>query len=166
MTDHRSQGWEPDPQKMGNWASMFEQPRGAQQPPPAPDTAGDLPLDDRELLDSQEYRPWMLQRGRTRPAMMLELRRFEPRSGLWQGWVLSYPSLHAVEYIGERMLSLDFGLRQFVIEGDGLAPLVGLIQHGVVLSIHEYSPALWPSKAPGPAVTSIRRVVPETPPQR
>ena len=44
-------------------------------------------------LDAPEYKPWVLQRGRGRPAMMLHLRRFEPKSGLWCGWQIAYPHL-------------------------------------------------------------------------
>lgn len=37
-------------------------------------------------LDTVEHKPWALQRGRSRPAMMLHLRRFEPKS------LFDYPS--------------------------------------------------------------------------
>lgn len=159
MTDNTSQGWEPDPRKMGNWRAMFEPPRGSEPPGPPPAAAFDDATEDRPpQLDPRQYHPWTLQRGRTRPAMMLELRRFERRSGLWQGWVLSYPSLHAVEYMGERMLSLDFGPRKFVLEGDGLTELAARLQQGAVLAIQEYCEQVWPQHSAGPIISAIRRM--------
>ena len=158
MSTHNS-GWEPDPKKMGNWQAMFEPARRGGQPPEPPPASADggAREDGATAPDPREYHPWMLQRGRSRPAMMVELRRFEPRSGLWQGWVLSYPSLHAVEYMGERMLSLDFGLRKFVLEGDGLSELTARLQQGVVLAIQEYCEKVWPQRPAGPIVSAIRR---------
>lgn len=159
MSTHNS-GWEPDPKKMGNWQAMFEPARRNGQPPGPPPAAGatdDAAEDGATAPDPREYHPWMLQRGRSRPAMMLELRRFERRSGLWQGWVLSYPSLQAVEYLGERMLSLDFGMRKFVLEGDGLSELTARLQQGIVLTVQEYSGDIWPERPTGPVITAIRR---------
>lgn len=94
-------------------------------------------------LDAPEYKPWVLQRGRGRPAMMLHLRRYEPKSGLWCGWQIAYPHLVAVEYTGDKMLSLDFGTRQFLIEGTGLDELARHLQQGTVLVIQEYSDRVW-----------------------
>jgi hypothetical protein len=159
MTDPTAQGWEPDPRKMGNWRAMFETPRHGEPPgPPTGSAEASTHEDNPAQIDPREYHPWMLQRGRSRPAMMLELRRYEPRSGLWQGWVLSYPSLHAVEYMGERMLSLDFGLRKFVLEGDGLSELTARLQQGVVLAIQEYCEKVWPHRPAGPVISAIRRM--------
>ncbi|MFZ5746908.1 MAG: hypothetical protein ACOY45_04535 [Pseudomonadota bacterium] len=144
-----------------HWRDMFEQPRGASpasgvSPAPLPPRDD---LDDIELAsDPSIYRPWILQRGRTRPAMMLHLRRFEIRSGLWTGWAMPYPNLVALEYVGDRMLSLDFGLRQFVIQGAGLDQLVGPLQQGTVLAMHEHAPAVWGQAPAGPYISSIRRV--------
>ncbi len=108
-------------------------------------------------LNTQEYHPWVLQRGRTRPAMMLHLRRYESKSGLWMGWQLSYPSLIAAEYTGDRLLSLDFGSRQFIIEGQGLGELITRLQSGEVLCVQEYSPNIWPIIEDRIIVRSIRR---------
>ena len=114
MSDSYSNSWEP--QGLGkNWTAMFEQqsrdgkpPGGSFQTSPPQD---DAPEEDTSALDLTDYKPWIIQRVRSRPALMLELRRYEPRSGLWQGWAMPYHGLYAVEYIGERMLSLDFGAR-------------------------------------------------------
>lgn len=164
MTE-QNPGWEPDPRRMGNWRAMFEQPRRDGEPPGPPGplpadttTYDDTALDDAAEGDAREYRPWILQRGRSRPAMMLGLRRFDPRAGFWQGWGMPYPSLYAVEYMGDRMLSLDFGSRQFVIEGDGLMPLARYIKQGAVAVIQEYAAPVWPERPEGPIVTAIRRV--------
>jgi hypothetical protein len=108
--------------------------------------------------DSSEYQPWVLQRGRSRPAMMLHLRRFEPRSGLWMGWELSYPHLVAAEYTGDKLLSLDFGTRQFMLEGSGLDELARHLQTGGVLLIQEYAMAIWPGRPGGSCVSAIRKI--------
>ncbi len=89
---------------------------------------------------------------------MLHLRRFETKSGLWMGWQLAYPHLIAAEYIGDRMLSLDFGMRQFMIEGVGLDQLARHLQDGTVLAIQEYAASTWPERPSGPMVSAIHRV--------
>ena len=161
--DHEQQRpWEPDPHSVGNnWRSMFGQPRGA-GPSTAPATAHTPPEatadDDVRPPDLTVYRPWLLRRGGSRPAMMLGLRRFDPRSGQWIGWGMSYPNLFAVEYIGDRVVTLDFGMRQFVIEGRGLDELARRIKQGTVMVILEYAPSVWPDAPKGPVVTAIRRV--------
>lgn len=146
----------------GKWTDMFEQQpgRGAGRSvggPPAPELEEPAELDIR-ALDQADYKPWVLQRGRGRPTMLLHMRRFEPRSGMWQGWALSYPTLNAVEYVGPRMVALDFGTRHFVIEGDGLDDLVDRLQHGMVTVIQEYNATTWPARPPGPVITAIRRL--------
>ncbi len=143
------------------WQDMFDSnrpgDRASGMPPPSA-TREEPPDDDGLKLDLTEYKPWVLQRGRSRPTMLLDLRRFEPKSGMWMGWQLSYPHLHAVEYIGERMLSMDFGTRQFVIEGSGLGELVRHLQQGSVLTILEYCGQVWPQRPAGPVITTITRV--------
>lgn len=141
-----------------NWRDMFEDGRGgratgaAAQPPPL---AGD---EEASPPDLAQYQPWIVQRGRTRPALLLNLRRFDPKSGLLIGWQASYPYLVGADYVGERMLSLDFGLRQFVIEGVGLGELVRHLQQGTVLAIQEYSAQVWPDHPAGPVVTRISKI--------
>lgn len=109
-------------------------------------------------LDTAEYRPWILQRGRGQPPLMLDLRRYDARSGQWLGWQVSYPHLAAVEYTGDKFLSLDFGARQFVIEGRGLLELPRFIQQGSVLALVEYSQARWPGHGDGPRISAIKRL--------
>lgn len=109
-------------------------------------------------MDIADYKPWVLQRGRSRPAMMLHLRRFEPKSGLWMGWQLAYPHLVAVEYIGDKMLSLDFGQRQFMIQGNGLDELAERLQLGTVLMVQEYAHSIWPARGEGGVISSIVKV--------
>ena len=108
--------------------------------------------------DTAEYVPWVLQRGPSRPAMMLHLRRFEPKSGLWIGWEIAYPHLIAVEYIGDKMLSLDFGTRQFMLQGHGLDELVARLQQGTVLMVQEYCDKVWPQRPAGGLITSIAKL--------
>ncbi len=162
MSDQH-QPWEPDPRRMGNWTSMFENGRAERAPDAAMSPAsgassagpGDGLADDGCELDMTDYKPWVLQRGRSRPAMLLHLRRFEPKSGFWLSWQLSYPHLIAAEYVGDRMLSLDFGTRQFMIEGKGLDELARYLQSGSVLLLQEFSAEVWTSPGVGPLVRSI-----------
>lgn len=153
--------WEPDPAKMGNWTSLFEQQRkgGASQPPPSPSPA--VAYDDAEVspIDQRDYKPWTLQRGPSRGSMMLGLRWHDPKSGLWHGSALAYPSLFAIDTIGDRMVSLDFGTRQFVLEGRGLDQLTEHLERGVVSSIVEFSSAIWQALPTGPMVRSIKPIV-------
>lgn len=158
-----------------HWRDMLnQQGRGGRQvggeaPPPPPSRPPVEPEREEPLeLDMAEYRPWVLQRGRTRPAALLDLRWYDARASLWLGCAIAYPHLAAAEYIGDRMLSLDFGKRQFVIEGEGLNELVRRIQEGSVIAIQEYAAAVWPRRPEGPLVTAIRRLggsPEETPPR-
>jgi len=165
MPPETPQGWEPKPQKMGNWRAMFEPDRGVQCPEPPEAASAEPPRepvveDETPHLDLSVYRPWILQRGRSRPAMMLEFRQYEPRSGLWSGWAVAYPHLVGLEYTGDKMLSLDFGGRHVVIEGVGLDELARHIQQGAVVAIHEHAPSVWPQQPVAAVVTAIRRLNP------
>jgi hypothetical protein len=138
--------------------------------PSQPNLRGELPrppLTPEEItdeaamalaLDAPQYKPWVLQRGRGRPAMMLHLRRYEPKSGLWMGWQLAYPHLVATEYVGDTMLSLDFGTRQFVIEGTGLHELNRHLQNGSVMMVQEFAHEAWPNHNTGEVVRKIALV--------
>lgn len=149
-----------------NWRGMFEQNRasgrglgsGTGMNAPPPPERDEPPDHDALTLDLTDYKPWVLQRGRSRPAMMLDLRRFDERSGLWVGWQVSYPHLIAVEYIGDKMLSLDFGFRQFMVEGEGLSELARHLQAGTVLALREYAASVWPNGHAVPWIRSIRRL--------
>lgn len=154
---HETDGWEPDPNKVGNWRALFEQPgrNGGGQVPMREEAPE---YDAGPELDPASYKPWVLQRGQSRPTMMLGLRRYEPRSGLWIGWLLAWPQLIAVEYIGERMLSLDFGTRQFVLEGRGLDELARHLQQGSVVTVLEHTREIWPALPDGPVVSAIRKI--------
>ncbi|MES2988717.1 MAG: hypothetical protein V4808_12490 [Pseudomonadota bacterium] len=139
-----------------NWQDMFggshRDPLGGMPPPIEREE------DEPPVIDPTDYRPWHVQRVRSRPSMMLHLRRFEQRSDMWVGWALSYPSLLAVEYTGDQFVTLDFGSRHFVVEGIGLGALVAQLQSGSVLSLQEYSQVIWPMKPAGSIIRSIKRV--------
>lgn len=161
-----------------NWREMFEGKRnggggpdrsigGAMPPLPAhghtpthaPAPSRDEPDDDgAPALDINVYRPWTLQRGRGRPSMLLDLRRYEPKSGMWIGWAMAYPHLIAVEYIGDKMLSLDFGTRQFMIEGRGLDELICHLQQGSVVNVVEFAPTLWIIPTKNSVVNKIGKI--------
>jgi hypothetical protein len=164
-----------------NWREMFEQGRGGNgrgvdrnmggavppatrdgfAPTHAPAPSRDEPDDDgAPALDLSVYRPWTLQRGHGRPSMLLDLRRYEPKSGLWIGWQMAYPHLIAVEYIGDKMLSLDFGTRQFMIEGHGLDELARHLQQGSVVNVVEYSEKIWPQIGITVKITAISKIKP------
>lgn len=106
-------------------------------------------------VDAPEYKPWVLQRG-TRPLMMLHFRWFDPRAHLWSGCAVAYPHLIAFDYTGDTMLSLDFGSRQFMIEGTGLGELVRHLQQGTVLMVQEYASSQWPLHTQGGLIGSIK----------
>lgn len=169
-----------------NWRQMFERgrregPQGDNAaprpagPPPAhagsyddgydPAQHGVAPLSPSQIadeaalalaVDAQDYRPWTLQRGRSHPVLMLHLRRFEPRSGFWVGWQVSYPHLVAVEYTGDQLLSLDFGSRQFVLMGHGLTELVAHLQTGTVLTVTEHCTQVWQMQPEAGWISSIK----------
>ncbi len=154
------------PNPLGGFDDGFQPPA---TPPPKPEGdafSGPRLMSPAEIADEaalaladdgSEYRPWILQRG-VRPALMLHLRRHDPKSGLWIGWELSYPHLVAVEYTGDRLLSLDFGARQFMLEGTGLDELARQLQTGNVLMVQEYDPSVWPAPPGGARVSAIRRL--------
>lgn len=160
MSDHDPrQPWEPNPRAMGNWRAMFEQPRGA-GPSPTQPVPNDLGSEDAVSgVDLREYRPWIVQRARTRPVMMLELRRYDARAGLWRGWAFPYHCVVGIEFIGDRLLSLDLGARQFVIEGRGLDELARHIRLGSAESIVEHADRLWSKPESGGLVTAIKLVL-------
>ena len=141
----------------GNWKDMFEGGRNGRPVPPPPPPMQEVE-EEPIAPDLVVYRPWIIQRGRTRPALLLNLRKFDPKSGLLVGWQASYPYLVSADYVGEKMLSLDFGRRQFVIQGSDLTELVRHLQQGTVLAIQEYSAKVWPVLPPGPVVTAIDKV--------
>lgn len=158
------------PPDNGHGASPASQPRApldGYDDGHDPARRGTAPLSPPEIadeaamalaIDTREYRPWILQRGRAHVAMMLDLRRYEPRSGLWAGWTVAYHQLLAAEYTGDHLLSLDFGGRQFMLEGRGLDELVRHIQQGTVLAVQEFATAVWASRSQGPIISSIRRL--------
>lgn len=157
MSDPRTP-WQPDQRKLGNWASMFDKQANEAPHPTQPASSPADTYDDAETsgTDPNQYRPWTLQRVKSRPAMMLALRRFDLKSGLWRRWSMSYPSLYALDVLGDRMLNLDFGgSRQFVLEGRGLDVLADHLQQGTVLCIVEYAASIWPT-AGSAIVTGIK----------
>lgn len=111
-----------------------------------------------EAEDVAEYRPWILQRGPSRPAMLLHMRRYDAKSGMWIGWQTSYPALTTVDYTGDTLLALDFGTRQFMLEGAGLDELARHLQIASVLMVQEYTPNVWPHAPVGPRITAIRKL--------
>lgn len=142
---------------MANWQDMFEPRKTAMvgQVSTATSATTAAPTDEGvPAPDLQVYHPWILQRGRSRPAMFLDFRRFDPKSGLLMGCQMSYPMLTSIEYTGDRLLSLDFGQRKFVIEGSGLIDLARHLQQGIVLAVQEFSEAVWKT-TPVSVVTRI-----------
>lgn len=114
--------------------------------------------DDDLMLDMDVYQPWLLQRGRTRPATLLDLRWYDKRGSLWLGCAIAYPQLVAADYTSDKMLSLDFGKRQFILKGVGLDALLHRLCDYSVIAIQEYAPTIWPQRPSGPMIASIERV--------
>lgn len=152
---------------MSKWQDMFE-PRRAEmvgEVRTSTSLGTAAPTDEGvPAPDLQVYHPWILQRGRSHPAMFIDFRRFDAKSGLLMGCQMSYPLLMSIEYTGDKLLSLDFGQRKFVIEGVGMIDLARHLQQGIVLAIQEYSTAIWEVKPEvGAIVTRIVRVEPPRP---
>lgn len=147
-----------------HWRDMLSQQGhggrqvGGDATPPPPPPPRELEVDEDLPLDVAEYQPWVLQRGRSRPAALLDMRWYDARASLWLGCALAYPQLAAAEYIGDKMVSLDFGKRQFVLEGEGLGELIRRIQEGSVIRIQEYASSVWPRKPAGAIINSIKRL--------
>lgn len=152
---------------MANWQDMFEPRKAAMVGPVSSATSlgTAAPTDEGvPAPDLQVYHPWILQRGRSHPAMFIDFRRFDPKSGLLMGCQMSYPMLTSIEYTGDKLLSLDFGMRKFMIEGTGLIDLARHLQQGIVLAVQEYSEAVWKVAPEVNAVIRIARF--EAVPQR
>jgi len=144
-----------------NWTAMFETRRGGTAPLPDQTAAPVVEaFDDADIpgIDSSTYRPWIVQRGRSNAAMMLALRWFDAKAELWHGAAIAYPSLYAIDTLGDRAIALDFGTRQYVIEGHGLDVLTRHLLQGSVLKIVEYNSTIWPVRDNGPVVSVIRKV--------
>lgn len=149
---------------MSKWQDMFE-PRKAEMVggiTTSTSVGTAAPTDEGvPAPDLQVYHPWILQRGRSRPAMFLDFRRFDPKSGLLMGFQMSYPMLMSMEYTGDRLLSLDFGTKHFAIEGIGMIELARHLQQGIVLAVQEYSASVWKAKPATSVVTRIVKVEPQ-----
>jgi hypothetical protein len=141
---------------MSSWQELFDKKTGPGSPR-APADGSEEGADIAGPPDPTEYRPWILQRG-GRPALFLDLRRFEPRTGILHGCQMSYPHLVSVDYVGDRLVHLDFGSRRYAIEGEGLCQLVSHLQQGQVLAIQEYSAQVWKAPILGPRVKRIIQV--------
>ncbi|WP_257385040.1 hypothetical protein [Tahibacter caeni] len=145
---------------MSNWQEMFEPRRAAMvgQVSTATSASTAAPTDEGvPAPDLKVYHPWILQRGRSHPAMFIDFRRFDPKSGLLMGCQMSYPMLLSIEYTGDKLVSLDFGQRKFMIEGAGLIDLARHLQQGIVLAVQEYSESIWNTKPEANRVTRIAR---------
>lgn len=71
---------------------------------------------------------------------------------------MSYAHLIAVEYIGDGLLSLDFGARHFVIEGIGLGELARHLQTVSVQTVVEFTPEAWSKRPEGAVIGSIQSI--------
>jgi hypothetical protein len=101
---------------MNNGQDMFE-PRRPESPAAiTPQGIADDPIDEAAPApDPRNYQPWIIQRGRWRPALLLDFRQFEPRGGMLTGCQMPYHHLAGIDDLGDGMVSLDYGVLQFVI---------------------------------------------------
>lgn len=139
---------------------FFKRKPGTAASETAPDSPKDAALDEFDELpgvDPTTYKAFIVQRGRARPSMFLDLRSFDVRSGVLQGTMLSYPQLLAVDYVDDHTLLLDFGMRHVRIEGERLAELLQRLHSASVSVIQAWSPKIWGDKEPEgvPIVRSI-----------
>ena len=138
---------------MNNWRDMFDdKTAGGGEAPKGSDRDDTLP----PMPDPADYKPFYVQRGPGRPAMFLDLRRFDPRGGNLVGTMMSYPQLISIDYFDDRTIDLNFGLRNIRIEGSGLDELIRRLQTGSVLVIQQFSDRIWNTRpATGPIVDNI-----------
>lgn len=143
--------------KRTSWGDMFGKPQAA-EPSVAP-SAREEAQDEFDLvpgIDPKEYRAFIVQRGRSRLGLFLDVRSIDERSGVLTGTMLSYPQLVAVDYIDDHTILLDFGMRHVRIEGERLGELIARLHTGQVSVIQAYSEKIWGPKPPlGPLVRSI-----------
>lgn len=139
------------------WGDMFTKPatEGAEVP-----SAREEAQDDFDLLpgvDPKEYRAFMVQRGRSRQSLFVDLRTIDERSGALKGTMLSYPQLVAVDYVDDHTILLDFGMRHVRIEGERLGELIARLNTGQISVIQAYSEKIWGRTLPvgSPIVRSI-----------
>lgn len=143
------------------WGDMF-----ATTPPSsdaAPLSAADAAKDELDLVpgvDPTAYRACLLKRGAGRPALFIDFRSFDARSGALRGTMLSYPMLSAIDYVDDHTLLLDFGMRQIRIEGEKLGELIAHLHAGSVTAVQAYSPKIWGDQEPVgvPVVRSITHI--------
>lgn len=148
---------------MTNWQDMVGRnpnvpsAKPASDPPSHSQDEPSAPEDDAFAPppDAANYRPFLLQRGRTHAPLFLDLRVFDQRSGTLKGTMLSYPQLASVDYFDDHTIELNFGFRRFRIEGEGLSELVRRLQAGTVLAIQQYSERIWKARPSGALVRAI-----------
>lgn len=138
-----------------NWEEFYKRSPASGTPSVKEDAQDEF--DELPGIDPREYKPFFLQRGRSRPAMFLDLRSIDPRSGALTGTMLSYPQLVAVDYVDDHTILLDFGMRHVRIEGEGLAELIARLHSGSVSVVQAWSPKIWGAEEPKgkPIVRSI-----------
>lgn len=140
----------------GKWEDDFYKRRPASTQPVESREEAQDEFDELPGVDPTSYKPFFVQRGRSRPAMFLDLRCFDARSGALKGTMLSYPQLVAIDYVDDHTILLDFGMRHVRIEGDGLAELIARLHSGNVSVIQAWSPKIWGEREPtGPIVRAI-----------
>lgn len=152
MTDERGFNWE-DLHKRRAGTAPAEPLAAAKEQ--AQDEFDELPG-----VDPKEYHAFIVQRGRSRPSLFLDLRSFDERSGALKGTMLSYPQLLAVDYVDDHTILLDFGMRHVRIEGEGLAELIARLHSGSVSVIQAYSKKVWGPELPkaGPIIHAIHHL--------
>ena len=137
------------------WAQFYKDRSSPAEPTAATQEEPDN-FDAVPGFDPAEYKAFIVQRGRSRPAMFIDLRSIDARSGVLQGAMLSYPQLVAVDYVDDHTILLDFGVRQVRIEGAGLSELIQRLHSGSVSVVQVYSAKIWGDKEPqGPIVRLI-----------
>lgn len=134
-------------------APLVESPPPPQPITPAPaDALGD---------DESVYRAFRTDRtGRAQRAV--EIRLFEPRLGIEEGYLLAMPQFIQAHFIHTDHVVLHFAHTVFEVEGRGVRQLVELLKHGILSTVQEWNGSRWPEPpASEPKITRIRAITPE-----
>lgn len=131
------------------------------RPAPQPPAVDDLPAEVEPPADVGEYRAFITDRSNRRQ-MTLEVRYFEPRVGIEEGYLMALPQFVQAHFIGMDHVILHFTHAVFEIEGRGVRQVVELLKQGTLHTLQEWNAKRWPEPASDqPKITRIRAITPE-----
>lgn len=149
------------------WKGLLEragkaapQPTPPRAPPdPAPSAPQGAPA--APVAEPADYRAFVVDRANRRQAM-LELRMFEPQTGVEEGYLVSVPNFKQAYFIGTDRVVLHFGQTFFKVEGRGVRQMVELLKQGNLVTLQEWNARYWAEPpANEPKITCISAITPE-----